>query len=340
MRVIVDAFGGDNAPLEVLRGCAQAKGETGLSILLSGDENKIKSCAAENGVDLSGMEILHAPDIIGMEDEPTAVLREKKDSSMAAGLRALREGRGDSFVTAGSTGAFVVGSTFLVGRIKGVKRPALAAIMPTAGDYCAVVDTGANVECRPEMLTQFGLMGSIYMEHAAGYKNAKVGLLNIGTEESKGGALQTAAYGQLASAPVNFIGNVEAREVPSGKCHVLVCDGFSGNVVVKLTEGVAVFMMSLVKGVFMKSALTKIAALLVKSGLKALKSKMDYTEYAGAPLLGINGAVIKAHGNSGAKVIAAAIRQADRYAASGAVQKIAEEMPKVLAVMKESSDQE
>jgi len=229
----------------------------------------------------------------------------------------------------------VVGATILVGRIKGIKRPALAAILPTAGDYCAVVDTGANVECRPEMLTQFGLMGAIYMEHAVGYQNAKVGLLNVGTEDTKGGALQTEAYAQLSKAPLNFIGNVEAREVPRGACHVLVCDGFSGNVVVKLTEGVAGFLMSMIKGVFMRNLFSKLAALMIKSGLSELKRKLDYTEYAGAPLLGVDGAVIKSHGNSGAKVIAAAIRQADGYAKSGAVAKIAEEMPKVMALMKE-----
>lgn len=335
MRVIVDAFGGDNAPLEILKGCVLAKDTPGLQILLAGDEQKIKTCAAENGIDLSGMKILHAPDVIGMEDEPTLILKEKKNSSMAVGLRALREGQGDAFMTAGSTGAAVVGATILVGRIKGIKRPALAAILPTAGDYCAVVDTGANVECRPEMLTQFGLMGAIYMEHAVGYQNAKVGLLNVGTEDTKGGALQTEAYAQLSKAPLNFIGNVEAREVPRGACHVLVCDGFSGNVVVKLTEGVAGFLMSMIKGVFMRNLFSKLAALMIKSGLSELKRKLDYTEYAGAPLLGVDGAVIKSHGNSGAKVIAAAIRQADGYAKSGAVAKIAEEMPKVMALMKE-----
>lgn len=335
MRVIVDAFGGDNAPLEILKGCVLAKDTPGLQILLAGDEQKIKTCAAENGIDLSGMKILHAPDVISMEDEPTLILKEKKTSSMAVGLRALREGQGDAFMTAGSTGAAVVGATILVGRIKGIKRPALAAILPTAGDYCAVVDTGANVECRPEMLTQFGLMGAIYMEHAVGYQNAKVGLLNVGTEDTKGGALQTEAYAQLSKAPLNFIGNVEAREVPRGACHVLVCDGFSGNVVVKLTEGVAGFLMSMIKGVFMRNLFSKLAALMIKSGLSELKRKLDYTEYAGAPLLGVDGAVIKSHGNSGAKVIAAAIRQADGYAKSGAVAKIAEEMPKVMALMKE-----
>ncbi len=324
---MVDAFGGDNAPEEILKGCALAKAEYGVHIGLSGDEHKIRKAASSVEVSLDGMDIVHAPGVISMEDDPDLIVKDKKDCSMAEGMRRLSSGEYDAFVTAGSTGAAVMGSTFIVKRIKGVKRAALAPLMPNAKGFMMVIDIGANAECRPEMLVQFGLMASIYMEKAESVKSPRVGLLNIGTEETKGTPLQLEAYKMLKKAPLNFIGNIEAREVPSGDCDIIVTDGFSGNIVLKLTEGVAMYLFGMVKSAFKTNIKTKIAASLMMPQLKQLKRKMDYTEFGGAPLIGISRPVIKAHGSSDANAIKNAIRQAIRYGQSGVISEIEAMLP-------------
>ena len=326
MEIIVDAFGGDNAPLSVIAGALQAVDEQGVEVLLVGDESKIKACAAEQNISLSGIEIRHADDVITMHDEPGEILKSKKNSSMAVALSALAAGEGDAFVSAGSTGAIVVGATFIVKRIKGVKRAALCTYMPTAKGHYFLTDVGANADCRAEMLVQFAVMASVYLEKAGGVSNPTVGLVNIGTEETKGGALQLEAYDLLKKAPINFIGNVEARDLNSGVCDIAVADGFTGNVILKLTEGVAGTLMGMIKGVFKRNFAGKLAAMMVMPGLKALKKTMDYTEVGGAPLMGIAKPVIKAHGSSDANAIKNAIRQAAAYAGGGVIEKISSEL--------------
>ncbi|MCI5801881.1 MAG: phosphate acyltransferase PlsX [Oscillospiraceae bacterium] len=332
MKIIVDAFGGDNAPLEVLKGCRMAADELQVSVVLTGDEAAIRKCAGENGISLDGMEIVHASQVMDMEADPTEIRTAYRDSSMAVGMRLLADGQGDAFVSAGSTGAFVVGASTIVRRIKGIKRAALAPIIPSAGGKFALVDCGANVECRPEMLVQFGIMGSIYMEKILGVKNPRVGLVNVGVEETKGDELRLETYRRLQLAPVNFIGNVEARELPKNGCDVAVCDGFTGNVILKLTEGLSSALIGQIKGVFYKNIGTKLAALCLKKGMMEFKKTMDYTEYGGSMLIGISKPVIKAHGSSNAKAFKNAVRQAARIAGEGVIP----EIEKALAQMKET----
>ena len=330
MRIIVDAFGGDHAPLEVLKGCALAKEEYGVEITLCGDEEKIRACAKDNGIALDGMDILHAPAVIPVEADPTTLLKEYADSSMAMGMKALKNGEGDAFVSAGSTGALVVGASLIVKRLKGVRRVGLATVIPNANKFYLLMDAGANAECRPEMLAQFGVMGSVYMERLKGVTNPRVGLINIGTEETKGLELQLESYKLLQKAPVNFIGNVEARGLALGECDVAVCDGFVGNVALKLTEGLAKYFSNELKGMFMANLKTKIAALLMKDKIAAFKKSMDYKEHGGAPLLGASLPVIKAHGSSDAKAFKNAIRQAKEYVDN----KVIEEMQNALHELK------
>lgn len=330
MRIIVDAFGGDHAPLEVLKGCALAKEEYGVEITLCGDEEKIRACAKDNGIALDGMDILHAPAVIPVEADPTTLLKEYADSSMAVGMKALKNGEGDAFVSAGSTGALVVGASLIVKRLKGVRRVGLATVIPNANKFYLLMDAGANAECRPEMLAQFGVMGSVYMERLKGVENPRVGLINIGTEETKGLELQLESYKLLQKAPVNFIGNVEARGLALGECDVAVCDGFVGNVALKLTEGLAKYFSNELKGMFMANLKTKIAALLMKDKIAAFKKSMDYKEHGGAPLLGASLPVIKAHGSSDARAFKNAIRQAKEYVDN----KVIEEMQNALHELK------
>ena len=321
MKIIVDGFGGDNAPLAVLQGCEMAVKEYSVEIVVTGDEETLKKTAQENGVSLDHISFHHAPSVITMEDEPTSILKEKADCSMAAAFQLVKDGKGDAFVSAGNTGAILVGATFLLKRIKGVKRAALASVIPTATGCYLLMDCGANVECRPEILTQFGIMGSLYMKKVMKTANPKVGLINIGAEETKGGELQIAALAQMKEAPINFTGNVEARELPKGAVDVAVADGFTGNIVLKLTEGMGSLMSAKLKEIF-GGAVGKLAGALVLKKIKALKKSMDYTEYGGAPLLGINQPVIKAHGSSNPKAFKNAIRQARDFAQSGMIEEL------------------
>jgi glycerol-3-phosphate acyltransferase PlsX len=248
MNIIVDAFGGDNAPLEVIKGSMQAVRELKVNVTLAGNEKLIKKCAEENGLSLEGIEILHAEDIFDIHEEPVSLIKEHKNSSMAVGMQALADGNGDAFVSAGSSGALVVGSTFIVKRIKGIKRVALAPVMPTGDKPFLLLDGGANNDCRPEMLQQFAIMGSAYMEKVMGVDKPRVKLLNVGAEETKGRELELEAYKLLQNTPVNFCGNIEARELPLGNADVVVADGFTGNVALKLYEGMGKFMKDQLKG--------------------------------------------------------------------------------------------
>ena len=310
MKIIVDAFGGDNSPDEVIKGAAMAVENLGVEITLTGDENKIKKFAEENGVSLSGIEIMHTESVIDIHEESTSILKERADCSMAIGLKALADGKGDAFVSAGSTGALVVGATFIAKRLKGIKRAALAPILPTDKGQVMLIDAGANVDCRPEMLVQFAIMGSAYMEKVLGCKNPNVGLINVGAEDTKGREMDVEAYKLLQKAPVNFGGNLEARELPFGEFQVAVSDGFTGNVALKLYEGMGKYFANTLKGMFKGSLGGKIAALLVMKDIKAFKKKLDTSEVGGAVLMGISRPVIKAHGNSDAKAFYNAIRQA------------------------------
>lgn len=323
MKIIVDAFGGDNAPLEILKGAALAVAEYGHTVVLTGREETIRRVAAENAVSLEGMEIIDAPDVISMEDEPRSILKEHKDCSMAEGLRRLAAGDGDAFVSAGSTGALIMGATFLVKRIKGVSRAALAPLMPSAKGPFMLIDSGANVDCRPDMLLHFAQMGGIYMTKVlGGGRPARVGLVNVGTEDTKGGDLQHEAFALLKESGLNFVGNIEARDIPGGVADVVVADGFTGNVILKLTEGVADFLMGGLKGIFQTNLKTKLAAALVMPQLRAFKKTMDTSEYGGAPLLGVSRPVIKTHGNSKAPAVKNAIRVAADFAAAGVIEEI------------------
>ena len=317
MRIILDAMGGDNAPQAPVLGALQAAKDFGAQIILVGKGEEILSVMRSQGYnDLpEGIEIAHADEVVDMHDDPANVIRKKKNSSMVIGLKMLSDGLGDAFVSAGSTGALLTGATLLVKRVKGIRRAAMGPTMPNkAGGKTVILDCGANAECTPEFLLQFGLIGSIYAKQCLGVENPKVGLLNIGTEDTKGTPLQKEAYALLKAAGdkgiINFVGNTEARDVPLGAVDVVVCDGFAGNVLLKSIEGTAMFMGSLISKMFKKSILSKLAAVLVMKDIKAFKKLLDYREIGGTPFLGIRKPVIKAHGSSDALAFRNAVRQA------------------------------
>lgn len=332
MKIAVDAFGGDNAPLSVIRGASDAAREYGVNIILTGDKDIIEKCAADNKIDLAGIEIRHTDSVFDMHDKPTDILRSKRGTSLGLAMDLVANGEADAFVSAGSTGAIMAGATFIVKRIKGIERPAIGTVIPTMTDRkLLLMDAGANAECRPEMLRQFGIMASLYLENVEGIKNPEIGLLNIGTEDTKGGPLQIEAYKLLKESPVNFVGNIEARELPAGVCDAVISDGFTGNVALKLYEGVASNMMKLIKRTLMSTFRSKIAALLAKKSLYSLKDKMNYDDIGGAPLLGVKKPVIKAHGSSNADAIKNAIRQAKRCAENDVAGKISADLQKIAA---------
>jgi len=305
LKIILDAMGGDFAPEAPVMGAIDAVKAYGAEVTLVGRGEEILNVLKKNGIENlpAGMEICHADDVVDMHDDPDQVIRRRKNSSMVIGLRMLAEGKGDAFVSAGSTGALLTGATLIVKRVRGIRRAAMAPAMPTkAGHKVIICDCGANAECTPEFLLQFGLVASAYSKYTLGVENPRVGLLNIGAEDSKGTALQKAAYALLSDAAskglINFVGNVEARGVPLGEVDVVVCDGFSGNVMIKTIEGTAMFMGSMLKRMFKKNLGSKIGYLLCKSGLKDLLKLMDSREIGGTQFLGIKKPVIKCHGNS------------------------------------------
>ena len=311
MKIIVDMMGGDNAPLAVLEGTAQAVKEYGVQVIGVGSEELVRKTAAEHNIPLDGIELVNCTETIEMCDEPARAIRSKKDSSIVVGLNLLKEGKGDAFVSAGSTGALHVGASLIVRTLKGVKRPALATMVPAKNKAYLLLDCGANVECRPEMLAAFAVMGSCYVNKVEGRRSPSVALANNGAEESKGTPMLKEAHQLLKTTPgIRFVGNIEPRDIMAGEVDVIVCDGFVGNVVLKLTEGVAGTLLGMLKDIFMQSIVTKLCYLGVKGGLRNLKHMMDSEEIGGAPLLGAAKPVIKAHGSSKAKGIKNAIRQA------------------------------
>lgn len=325
----IDAFGGDNSPLEVLRGCAAAADELEVQPVLCGDVDVLRRIAHEQGIPLEGMELVHAGGAIPVEADPREIVREYSDCSMATGLSLLSDGGADAFVSAGSTGALVLGASLLVKRISGVKRAALGSIIPTLTGCYIMVDAGANTVCRPDMLMQFGLMGSAYMEKVQGVETPRVGLINIGEERTKGQEMHQEAYELLEKAPIHFAGNIEARQLPLGGCDVAVADGFVGNVSLKLTEGMGKMISVELKSMLMKNMRTKMGALLLKSGLEDFQRRMDYTEYGGAPLMGVEKPVIKAHGSSNANAFKNAMRQAKLCCQNKMIEKIKDSLSRL-----------
>ncbi|MBQ8268007.1 MAG: phosphate acyltransferase PlsX [Clostridia bacterium] len=329
MRIVVDAFGGDNAPLEIIKGAAQASTEFKAEITLTGEKQTIEKIIADNNFKFFGeLVIVDTDDVISMHDDPTTILKAHSNSSMALAFKELCEGRAEAFVSAGSTGAIVVGGTLIVKRIKGIKRPALGGLIPSPDGHYMLMDMGANAECRPEMLAQFGIMASVYLEKVEGIENPKIGLLNIGVEDTKGDELRVEAYKLLKQAPINFVGNIESREMPKGVCDAVIADGYTGNIALKLIEGTAITFFKMVKGALYKNLKNKIAALVLKKDLYALKSMMDSSEVGGAPLLGVSKPVIKAHGSSDAKAIKNAIRQAIIFTEKNVIATISENIIK------------
>lgn len=322
MKIIVDAFGGDHAPLEIIKGCAEAVNEFGIQIILTGSDNTIREVAKDNEVSLDGIEIVDCSQVITMEDNAEAVLKTKKDSSMAVGLKLLSEDKGQAFISAGNSGALCVGATLGIKRIKGIKRPAFAPVLPSETGFFMIMDGGANIECRPEMLHQFAVMGSVYMEKVMGIKNPRVGLANVGTEEHKGTELYQETYKILSDSNLNFVGNIEGRDIPKGACDVLVCDGFTGNLILKTYEGAALTLMKQIKHMFSDSVKGKLAAALVLKDIKDFKSRFDYNTYGGAPILGTSKPVFKAHGDSKARTIKNAIKLIIDYVNANAIDEI------------------
>jgi len=322
MKIVIDAMGGDNAPRAIVEGAAQAaQAWPQVQFCLVGDEAAIKSCLPVQLHDR--FEIVHTTQVIGTDEAPLVAIRKKKDSSLIVGLSMLRDKKADAFVSAGSTGAIMSAALFNVGRIKGVHRPALAVLLPTlTGEKTMVLDVGANAECKPEYFEQFAVMGTAYMTQVEGTANPTVGLINIGTEDEKGTAVYRQANQLLKGSQLNYCGNVEAREILAGRCSVAVCDGFAGNMVLKSTEGAASMILKSLKADVKKSIRAQLGALLMKNVFKNLKEKMDYNRYGGAPLLGIDGCVIKAHGSSGADALKAAVGQAIKYVEGRVTEKI------------------
>lgn len=312
MKIIVDAFGGDHAPEAVLEGVSLAIEEyPDITIGLVGKREVLLEAMKKQGISSERVIIEDAPDVIDVHEDPFEIRRSKKNSSMGVGLRLLADGKGDAFVSAGSTGALAVGSSFVVRRMKGVRRAALAPILPSATGPMLLLDAGANLECRPEMLLQFAVMGSIYMQQVIGVSNPRIGLANVGTEETKGTKELRETYQLLEAAPmINFVGNVEARDLLSGVCDVVVADGLIGNMILKSIEGAGSFLIHALKDLFYKNTKTKLAAGLLHHDLREFKKLLDYTEQGGAIFLGASCPVIKAHGSSDAKAFKNAIRQA------------------------------
>ena len=319
-KIIVDAFGGDNAPLAVIKGCEQAVKELGVQIILTGSQDKIKKCAADNGISLDGMEIVHTDEVFDIHEEPNQIIKSGKNSSMALGMQLLADDKGDAFVSAGSTGALVMGATFIVKRIKGIKRVAPSPILPADKGSFILLDAGANTECRPEMLVQFAVMGSAYMENVMSVKEPKVGLLNIGAEDTKGRELEIEAYKLLKESGLNFVGNIEARDLPKGECDVVVTDGFTGNIVLKLYEGMGSFFAKKMKWIF--SGAGVLGALFSLGKIKSFKKQMDYRETGGSALMGVKKPVIKAHGSSDSTAFFNAVRQAKQCVDGKVIQSI------------------
>ena len=325
MRIIIDAMGGDNAPVEIVKGAlAAAAKRPDVEMVLVGREEAVRAAMGQQTP--ANVTVVNATEVIEICDDPATAFKKKKDSSITVGLNMLKNGEGDAFVSAGSTGALLSAATLVVKRIKGIRRAAMCPVIPTAAGQAVLIDCGANAECTVEYLVQFAYLGSFYASHVLGIKNPRVGLLNIGAEPSKGDSLRLETWPVLQAAgergEINFIGNIEAKEAIKGGCDVIVADGYSGNIMLKTIEGVGSYLGGEVKKLFLQSAKTKIAGLLVQSGLKAFKAQLDPDRVGGTAFLGISKPVIKAHGSSGAYAIENAVYQAVRVAESAIIAEI------------------
>ena len=327
MKIIIDAMGGDNAPEEIIKGAVRAKRELGVEVCLVGRIEDVKACLEKEGCAEGEFEIVDAREVVTMEDDPSTATRRKKDSSIVVSQRLVREGKADAFVSAGSTGAVLVGSQVLIGRIRGIERPALAPLIPTTKGFSLLIDCGANVDAKPSNLVQFARMGAIYMEHILGRKNPRVAIVNNGAEEEKGNALVKETFPLLKECPgINFIGSIEARDIPAGYADVIVCEAFVGNVILKLYEGLGSTFMKMIKSGLMKDTRSKVGALLVKPAIKETMKAFDASEYGGAPLLGLKGLVVKTHGSAKAVEIRHAIFQCVQFRQQKINEKIAAHM--------------
>lgn len=326
VRIVVDAMGGDNAPTEIVKGAVAAvNGRSDIHVILTGQKDTVERELAKYQYPRGSIEVVHASQVIETAEPPVAAIRTKKDSSIVVGLMMVRRGEADAFVSAGSTGAVLVGGQAIVGRIKGIERPALAPLIPTKNGFSLLIDCGANVDARSSHLVQFAKMGSVYMENVLGIKDPRVGIVNIGAEEEKGNALVKETFPLLKECEdLNFIGSVEARDIPDGVCDVIVCEAFVGNVILKLYEGVAGTLVSAIKAGMMSDLRSKIGALLVKPALKKTMKSFDATEYGGAPLLGLKGLVVKSHGSSKAIEVEHSIYQCVQFKKQAINDQIAE----------------
>ena len=323
MRIILDGMGGDHAPVEIVKGAVEASKETTHTIVIVGDEQKINAELKKYKYDTNQILVEHASEVIETCDAPVKAVRTKKDSSMVKGINMVKDGQGDLFISAGNSGALMAGGLFILGRIQGIDRPAMASIYPILGGKPSLlVDAGANSECKPENLLDFATMGSIYMEKVVNRPNPRIGLVNNGVEENKGTTMTKAAHELLEKSHLNFVGNVEARELPFGACDVIVCDGFVGNVILKLTEGMALSAMGRLKKMFLDGVKAKMGAALLLDKVKGLKKEFDYSEYGGAPLLGVRGHIVKMHGSSNANAVKNTILKGIPYAEQNVVQTI------------------
>lgn len=327
MRIILDGMGGDHAPMEIVKGAVAASRHTTHEIVIVGKQDAVEAELKRCRYEGDRIRIVNADEVITMEDSPVKSIRRKQNSSMVVGLNLLKDGEGDLFISGGNTGALVVGSRMILGRIEGIDRPVLASIYPCLGyEPALLVDAGASSEAKAHNLLEYGLMGSIYIEKVWKRQKPRVGLVNIGTEESKGSSVTKDAHQMLKVAPINFVGNVEAREVPKHACDVVVCDGFVGNVILKLSEGLAMNILRVVKAKLMTNIKTKMAALMMKPQLEELVAEFDYEEYGGAPVLGVNGPVIKIHGSSTASAVKNAIIKGIPYGEENVVEIIRRSM--------------
>ncbi len=327
MRIAIDGMGGDNAPYEIVKGSVEASGKMEHEICIVGQEELIRAELKKYQYDKQKITVLHAPDVIENDDSPVKAVRTKKESSMVVGMNLVKNGEADLFISGGNTGALMAGGLFILGRIPGIDRPAIATTYPILQKGVALlVDAGANAECKPKNLLEFGTMGSIYMEKVLNFDQPRVGLVNIGAEETKGTTILKASHELLKKSNINFVGNVEARDIPDGACDVIVCDGFVGNVILKLSEGLGLSVMSLLKKKFTDGLIPKMGSLLLLGKLKEIKGEFDYSEYGGAPILGIKGAVVKIHGSANAKSVKNAILKAIPYVENNVVQIIQNEV--------------
>lgn len=329
MRVVIDAMGGDNAPQEIVKGAVEAAKEFNLDIILVGKEEEIKNELLKYDIKGLNIDVVNATEIIENNESPTMAIRRKKDSSLVVAFKLLKEGRAHALISAGSTGAILAGGIFLLGRIKGIDRAALTPVLPGKNGPFVIVDAGANADCKPNNLLQFAMMGEVYTNKVLGINSPKIALANIGSEEEKGNELTKQSYELIKDRIKGFVGNVEGRDIPNGDVQVVVCDGFTGNMILKVYEGVAGTIFDILKKEIMATLRSKLGGLLLKPVFKKFKKRFDYTEYGGAILLGVDGLVIKAHGSSNAKAFKNAIRQAKAAYDGQILDDIKEELTKL-----------